>query len=830
MSVRSACRRAARVFASMATLAMSKLASAGVFLIPLLPFVGGALLLVGGALLAVRLIHPSQAQEAPRLEFSRVAADGATTQHTVVTLGPQGEDDPRLAPFEGLPAPGSSQPAPGVAPTWQAQSSAPVPQRTFGTPYEQALAVATMLRWDDRVDHEEGWPVVNFCRAGLRALECGHNDLWLRNDAPIGLHDVRICVAPAMQGAFRLAGADPDGCLTADIAALGDLHLDVMQVARAATYPSYRRLRLDLSMAKWKQGTPLGWLAVPVILPQTFFTLQSTTPDDTEHAIAVQQRRVNLLAKLVVFTYHGSALSKAVVQTRTLLDPQRGLRIVPASQARAVFERYHLAECVSQGQAVQGQVSKLGSGGSCAVEVTATQPSLLPYDMPGTPEVRGELDLQFLVQNPKTSATTRKKVPIDVQHVVFAGGNFDRLGHFGEYATPAPHLAVLSSAGMTPVPGLMLALQSSVLALGLSPDGTHLWLGGILQPVVQPGAPLPGQVFLASSDGATWRLWNTQVGPDNVVYAIAASASRLYIGGRFTRAGDAHCPGVASWQPPAGDVVVPDAQAWQPLGHGLVEFDAMDQPQVGVARSLLVEPDGRLVVGGTFQVAVQGSPPGAQPDGVAAPNIVAWEPSEGQWQAFGVVHRGLNPGAPRVSVDALAVSGQSLMVGGLFGAVGENDANAAYMNVTHAWARYDPQPQPGAQAWSAIAPELQGQATSFAETPFGLFAGGLFVVAPQGHRALLRLQGGQLSGFDQDLFVQDFNQDTNSPSEIYALASVSSTLCAGGDFTELDNGTPVGNLACRDLLTGDDEYPGQGVDGQVGSLLAAWEMQVGAPS
>ena len=65
----------------------------------------------------------------------------------------------------------------------------------------------------------DGWPVVDYCRAGVHALQCHHDDVWIRNASRLALHDVRICVAPAARAYFQIAGAGADGCLHAELGA-----------------------------------------------------------------------------------------------------------------------------------------------------------------------------------------------------------------------------------------------------------------------------------------------------------------------------------------------------------------------------------------------------------------------------------------------------------------------------------------------------------------------------------------------------------------------------------------------------------------------------------
>ena len=120
---------------------------------------------------------------------------GGRLRETTVPVGAaRGEDRPQLAHAEGLPVAGS-QPLPGVSqalgggpgrppgsmPAAAAPTQALSDGRALDSDYLQALATSTMVRIDDRPDRAMGWPLLSYCRAGVRALQCHHNDLWLRN-------------------------------------------------------------------------------------------------------------------------------------------------------------------------------------------------------------------------------------------------------------------------------------------------------------------------------------------------------------------------------------------------------------------------------------------------------------------------------------------------------------------------------------------------------------------------------------------------------------------------------------------------------------------------
>lgn len=831
----------ARAVAAGVALACSKLAAAGVFLIPVLPLLGAGIIVIAGAVVAYRLIEPKTPGLDPAIEFVPHLPDGGFGPETDVSLGKQGENDPRLAPFVGLPAPGSSQPAPGVASAplrGTPAASGPAGGSkaslgTFGTPYEQAAALGSMMHWDRRTYANEGWPVLNFCRAGVTSLSCQHNDFWLRNDAPVALHDVSLCIGQPMQGVYRLAGAAADGCLHTDIAADGDLHLDIIQEQTPPDYPDPAELRLEWYLPSWKPHTLLGWLRIPLLRPQTFFPLLSPTDDDERHDIAVQARRVNLLAKLVVFTYHGSANSSLRVQDIQLKDPQKALRIIPAKQAPAAFARYKLRECSASAGDSTRQAGVLYSGQSCAVLVSGKDTRDPAYSQAADNRIDGQLDASFLHRTSKNAVGSLeiKTAGIVIRHLTAAGGDFTRAGLSPAFPTAATHLVLLATDAMHPAPGLMLSQDSTVDSISASPDGTKLWVGGTLAPVAGALGQVAPTAYLASSDGESWNYWFPEVGPDGPVLALTPGGDRLYVGGAFQHVDGQLAPGIDSIAHPDDEAFLPGAHSdWAPLGSGLVASNAQGLQQPGVVRSLYVAPGGFVVAGGQFQFApppLDG--PGAGNPQLAAhvPNVAVWNANAQAWQSVGGVLPGLGQEAQAARVNALAGYAGCLMVGGRFVQAGRFELPGAYVEHASAWARLDPQAlAQGLHAWRAEFDGLHGRVDSFITTAHGIYAGGSFTGLDGQHHALLLEHEGVLSGLDQDLFIQGSNQATGAGSEIMAMTQDGSDLCVGGSFTETADGLLAENLACRSLVDDQDRFPAQGVNAAVRSLGTLWEIEL----
>ncbi len=343
------CAKALRATAAALGLGLARVASAFVQ-IPrvalhamgvVLPVAAGTILLAGGVSVGYRLLHGS-GEQGRRVVLTRHGRDGKLLRQVVDVGGPHGENNPLLASAEGLPAPGSLQPLPGVSgpvatttPAPGASASGAASHEPAEANYLQAQALATMVELDVSPHVEAGWPVVSYCRAGVHALQCHHNDLWLRNRWSQALSHADVCVAPEQAGYFRLAGADAQGCVAVHFPRRGDVHVVVQETMPAQPdFPTFKDLDLQLMSPLWWGGQVLGNLWVPVVGPQTFFPVRYPSFRDEEHEFGVQQRPVDLLTRLVVFTYHGSGESAARVSTLKLNDPEQGFVLLSASATR----------------------------------------------------------------------------------------------------------------------------------------------------------------------------------------------------------------------------------------------------------------------------------------------------------------------------------------------------------------------------------------------------------------------------------------------------------------------------------------------------------------
>ncbi len=216
----------------------------------------------------------------------------------------------------------------------------------------------------------------------------------------------------------------------------------------------------------------------------------------------------------------------------------------------------------------------------------------------------------------------------------FIGGRFTqvggqpraRLAHVGANGEldPAWRPAV---TGRARVYDFSFPVEPGVSALSVV--GDTLYVGGVFASV--SGQP---RTHLAAVNARTGEPlpWNPR--PDAEVNALAAAAGTVYVGGRFTRVGSVSRLGVAAFDAATGAMA-----AWNPGVSGRVR--GATDPRV----SELVVDRGRLYVGGRFTEVGGRDRYGLAAFDVASGALTAWNPGGGE-------------------VEALAVSGDAVFAGG----------------------------------------------------------------------------------------------------------------------------------------------------------------------
>lgn len=230
--------------------------------------------------------------------------------------------------------------------------------------------------------------------------------------------------------------------------------------------------------------------------------------------------------------------------------------------------------------------------------------------------------------------------------------------------------------------------------------------------------------------------------------AVAISGADVYVGGDFDNAGGAPANNIAKW----------DGQDWSALGTGIGGGSFPEVFAVAVSGN-------EVYVGGRFATA----------GGAAANNIAKWDGAN--WSALG---NGVTRGAATAFVNAIAISGNDVYVGGIF-----TDAGGVAVNNVARW---------NGAGWSALGSGVTGSLTSvnaIAINGADVFVAGSFSNA-----------GGVLvNNIARWNGSSWFAVGPGLSGTISALAVSGSDLYAGGAFTFSSGGVPSGGIARWDGST-----------------------------
>jgi hypothetical protein len=271
-------------------------------------------------------------------------------------------------------------------------------------------------------------------------------------------------------------------------------------------------------------------------------------------------------------------------------------------------------------------------------------------------------------------------------------------------------------------------LNYTVSALAVS--GSTLYAGGIFD-LTGSGVRVNS---IAQWNGSSWSPLGSGM---NRVNALAVSGSTLYAAGYFSTAGGVAANNIAQW----------NGSSWSALGSGIGD------PRFGQSVSALAVSGSTLYAGGLF-TAAGGSP---------ASGVAQWNGRS--WSALGSGIPGVAAGDGEY-VYALAVSGSTLYVGGIFGGAGGVSAN----NIAQ-W---------NGSSWSALGSGMNSDVFALAVSGSTLYAGGWFTAA-DGVAAnyIAQWNGSSWSALGSGVS----GAVLQNSAAVYALAVSGSALYAGGVFS-----------------------------------------------
>ena len=260
-------------------------------------------------------------------------------------------------------------------------------------------------------------------------------------------------------------------------------------------------------------------------------------------------------------------------------------------------------------------------------------------------------------------------------------------------------------------------------------------------------------------------------GLDNAVYALAIRGSDLYVGGSFTQAGGAPANHVALW----------NGNNWASLG-------VATSNGVNSRVNALAVSGGDLYAGGEFN----------QAGGVPANRVARWDGS-----VWGSLGSGIDNGANYSGVNALAVSGGDLFVGGSFTRAGGFPINNVALWHNNGWIGL------GGGNSNGVA----GVVRSLAASGNDLYVGGdVFSAGGIPVKYVAHWTGNGWVGLGSGV-----NSNT-----IYALLLSDNSLYAGGSFTQA-GGATAHRMARWNGVTWSPLAGGfgQGVNGRIFALAVS---------
>jgi len=372
--------------------------------------------------------------------------------------------------------------------------------------------------------------------------------------------------------------------------------------------------------------------------------------------------------------------------------------------------------------------------------------------------------------------------------VLYAGGSFYNVQNGVTTVLAADHIAKWTPGTTTwsalgSGNGGNGSLNSAVWSIALS--GTNVYVGGLFTDVYNGSTPEAAADRIARFDtaGGLWYPLGSGAGGDGAiglpVHAVAVSGSHAYAVGEFT--------GVNNLGTQISHAVY------------MAHFDGTDWSAMGGPQGAITDWVRAIAVSGT-NVYVGGDFTNVVDSGVtmdAADYIARWDGSH--WHALG--SNGFGGGALSSEVNAIAVSGSDVYVGGSFQNITDS------INGSIPEADYIAKFNTGTGAWSALGSDgagggsLTSTTLAIAVSGSNVYAGGYFTNVNNGGTPIPEADYlAWFNGTDWDNLGHNGSSDGSLNNFVSALAVSGSDLYVGGYFTDVSNNgamLPAGDYVAR---------------------------------
>jgi hypothetical protein len=349
---------------------------------------------------------------------------------------------------------------------------------------------------------------------------------------------------------------------------------------------------------------------------------------------------------------------------------------------------------------------------------------------------------------------------------LYVGGAFTNVGE-----VLATNIATWNGSSWSPLGSGISGGFNGPFVDALAVSGTNLFAGGSFYAAGNLSAS-----SIAYWNGSSWSALGSGIGynavDDAQVSALAVSGDILYVGGIFSTMGNAPANNIAEW----------NGKIWSPLGMGITGAGA---DGIGPHVTALAAAGSNLYVGGDFSNAGGGT----------ANSIVQWNGTSWSTLGSGISDGGLYGYGS--AVNAMAVSGTNLYVGGNFA----NAGGIAASNIAQ-W---------NGESWSPLTSGINGFVYALAASGTNLYAGGYFTEAGGVAATNIAIWNG----------TSWSSLRAGRPSSINALAVSGPNLYVGGNFGA------IGGVAANDIAQWNGtswSALGSGILGTLGPSVYAIEV------